>query len=89
MLGPPVQFQSFTQSNMERLSAHSGMNEPLVTPFRKTLTNFELDDAPKSENKLHLVNGVMVPCLLHMIGILFFLRITWSVGEVGWPTTFA
>ena len=37
--------------------------------------------------QLQLVNGVIIPCTLHMMGILYFLRITWAVGEVGWVAT--
>ena len=72
----------------DRLLVHSDLEEPITPVFRKTLTNFEADDVPRSSNKLHLVNGVIVPCMLHMMGILYFLRITWSVGEVGWLATF-
>lgn len=59
-----------------------------VTPvFRKTLTNFENESAPENHNKLKLVNGVIVPCMLHMMGILFFLKIGWAVGKTGWLAT--
>lgn len=66
---------------------HSELEEPINPGFRKTIINFEADDAPKNHNQLHLVNGVIVPCMLHMMGILFFLRITWAVGVTGWVGT--
>ncbi len=66
---------------------HSELEEPINPGFRKTITNFEADDAPQNHNQLHLVNGVIVPCMLHMMGILFFLRITWAVGVTGWVST--
>ena len=59
----------------------------MVRIFRKTLTNFENDMGPENHNKLKLVNGVIVPCMLHMMGILFFLKIGWSVGMTGWFPT--
>ena len=66
---------------------HTDLEQPINPGFRKTITNFETDDGPKNHNQLHLLNGVIVPCMLHMMGILFFLRITWAVGVTGWVGT--
>ena len=66
---------------------HSDLEQPINPGVRKTITNFETDDGPKNHNQLHLLNGVIVPCMLHMMGILFFLRITWAVGVTGWVGT--
>lgn len=78
---------SIFSMNRDSLLKHSDLEESIAPSFRKTLTNFEADDGPTSHNKLHLVNGVIVPCLLHMMGILFFLEIPHAVGETGWLST--
>ena len=74
--------------NRESLLMHSDLEEQIKPTFRRTLTNFETEEGPKSHNKLHLFNGVIVPCLLHMMGILFFLQIPHAVGVTGWLATF-
>ena len=71
----------------DHLLARSDLDEKAFTGFRKTITNFEEDNGPDNHNRLHLLNGVIIPCLLHMLGILFFLRISWSVGQIGWLAT--
>ena len=35
-------------------------------------------------NALGTLNGVVVPCLLNIMGVILFLRLGWSVGQVGW-----
>lgn len=74
--------------NRDSLLKHSDLEEQINPTFRRTLTNFETEEGPKSHNKLHLFNGVVVPCLLHMMGILFFLQIPHAVGVTGWLATF-
>ena len=74
--------------NRDSLLKHSDLEEQINPTFRRTITNFESEEGPKSHNKLHLLNGVVVPCLLHMMGILFFLQIPHAVGETGWLATF-
>lgn len=41
------------------------------------------DDEHRSGNKLGLINGVIVPCLLNIIGAILFLRLSWAVGQAG------
>lgn len=69
------------------LVSRSDLDRSSTTVFRKTITNFENDEGPENHNKLQLVNGVIVPCMLHMMGILFFLKIGWAVGKTGWLAT--
>ena len=35
------------------------------------------------KNKLGTINGVYVPCLLNIMGIVLFERLGWGVGQVG------
>ncbi|GBG23984.1 Solute carrier family 12 member 9 [Hondaea fermentalgiana] len=35
-------------------------------------------------NQLGVFNGVLVPCLLNILGVILFLRIGWAVGQAGW-----
>jgi hypothetical protein len=35
------------------------------------------------KNQLGVLNGVFVPCLLNIMGIILFLRLSWAVGQVG------
>ena len=37
----------------------------------------------QSGGKLTWFNGVMVPCLLNIWGVIMFLRLTWVVGQAG------
>ena len=32
-------------------------------------------------NQLGLVNGVIVPCMLNIVGAILFLRMSWAVGQ--------
>uniref|UniRef100_A0A7S2W762 Amino acid permease/ SLC12A domain-containing protein n=1 Tax=Mucochytrium quahogii TaxID=96639 RepID=A0A7S2W762_9STRA len=38
------------------------------------------------KNNLGVFNGVFVPCLLNILGIILFLKIGWAVGYAGWAT---
>jgi potassium/chloride transporter 9 len=37
-----------------------------------------------SKNQLGVINGVYVPCLINIIGVVLFLRVGWAVSHVGW-----
>lgn len=74
-------------TSKDPLLTRSDLDGSTPTMFRKTLTNFENEEGPENHNKLKLVNGVIVPCMLHMMGILFFLKIGWAVGKTGWLAT--
>ncbi|KAF0684063.1 Aste57867_23984 [Aphanomyces stellatus] len=39
--------------------------------------------APTSLNQLGTFNGVYVPCLLNIIGVILFLRLGWAIGQAG------
>lgn len=34
-------------------------------------------------NQLGLLNGVVIPCLLNILGVILFLRLGWAVGQAG------
>ena len=35
------------------------------------------------KNQLKTLNGVVVPCMLNIMGIVLFLRLGWGIGEIG------
>lgn len=35
-------------------------------------------------NNLGLINGVVVPCLLNIVGGVLFLRLSWATGQAGY-----
>lgn len=39
--------------------------------------------APSHKNQLGTINGCYVPCLLNIMGIVLFLRLSWAVGQAG------
>lgn len=45
--------------------------------------------ASSGRNELGTINGVIVPCLLNILGVILFLRLGWSVGQAGWLGTLA
>ena len=47
------------------------------------------DDGLTSKNELGVLNGVLVPCLLNILGVILFLRLGWAVGHAGWGGTLA
>lgn len=48
------------------------------------------DEAKTSgKNELGVINGVYVPCLLNILGVILFLRLPWAVGMAGWAGTFS
>jgi potassium/chloride transporter 9 len=42
-----------------------------------------------TKNQLGVINGVYVPCLLNIIGVVLFLRVGWAISHVGWAGLFA
>uniref|UniRef100_K3X2D1 Amino acid permease/ SLC12A domain-containing protein n=1 Tax=Globisporangium ultimum (strain ATCC 200006 / CBS 805.95 / DAOM BR144) TaxID=431595 RepID=K3X2D1_GLOUD len=49
-----------------------------------TLAYASDDAAPRAtKNELGTINGVYVPCLLNIIGVILFLRLGWGVGQAG------
>lgn len=40
------------------------------------------------KNQLKTLNGVVVPCMLNIMGIVLFLRLGWGIGQVGVVGTF-
>ena len=38
-----------------------------------------------TSNKLGIINGVFIPCILQMIGVILFMRLGWVLGHVGLP----
>ncbi|KAK8808608.1 hypothetical protein WA158_008509 [Blastocystis sp. Blastoise] len=65
--------------------------EPLIkinSPMSRT-SSFDAGEIHQEGNKLHLFNGVIIPCMLHIMGILVYLKVSWVVGEVGWLGTLA
>ena len=74
-------------TSKDPLLTRSDLDGSATNVFRKTITNFENEEGPENHNKLKLVNGVIIPCMLHMMGILFFLKIGWAVGKTGWLAT--
>ncbi|OQS00948.1 basolateral NaK(2Cl) cotransporter [Achlya hypogyna] len=49
------------------------------TPFLAITTK----GAPATHNQLGTFNGVYVPCLLNIIGVILFLRLGWAIGQAG------
>lgn len=49
----------------------------------------EAEDEGRRKNQLGVVNGVLVPCLLNILGVILFLRLGWAVGHAGWAGTLA
>lgn len=43
----------------------------------------------KSSNKLGVISGVFIPCILQMIGVILFMRLGWVLGHVGFPSMMA
>lgn len=41
-----------------------------------------------STNDLNIFNGVIVPCLLNILGVVLFLRLAWAIGQAGWLLVF-
>ena len=35
------------------------------------------------KNQLKTLNGVVVPCMLNIMGIVLFLRLGWGIGQIG------
>lgn len=63
-------------SNLKRMK--SNLSVPLL----------EHGDKPRKKvhvqhNQLKTLNGVVVPCMLNIMGIVLFLRLGWGVGQVG------
>lgn len=72
----------------EALLPASPERTPVLLPrYEQTFVDFEDDNQEQNHHTLKMFNGVIIPCTLHMMGILFFLKIDWAVGQAGWVNT--
>ena len=63
--------------------------EPLIkatSPLSRR-SSFDAGEIKQEGNKLKLFNGVVIPCMLHILGVLVFLKVSWTVGQAGWLGT--
>ena len=54
-------------------------NEPLLPRLRRYDSSTVV-----SANNLGTLNGVYIPCLMNILGIILFMRLSWAVGQAGW-----
>jgi len=52
--------------------------------LEETLIDNDGSSDGTTRNALGVFNGVLVPCLLNIMGIILFLRIGWAVSHAGW-----
>lgn len=55
-------------------------SDSFYTPFVSLKSSNE--SVPK-KNALGTTNGVYIPCLLNIIGVILFLRLGWAIGQAG------
>jgi len=68
---------------MSSLNRLRQQNQPLSQPL---IAAGGASPAPKPEvhkNQLKTLNGVVVPCMLNIMGIVLFLRLGWGIGQIG------
>ena len=57
--------------------------EPMI-PRKSSLQVMQINQEERAEgNQLGLVNGVIVPCLLNILGVVLFLYLGWSIDQAG------
>ncbi len=76
---------SVAQRDASRRSLADLMNPTAEVEAVEALTSptAEPSAAVETATKLGWFNGVMVPCLLNIWGVIMFLRLTWVVGQAG------
>eukprot|EP00937_MAST-01D_sp_MAST-1D-sp2_P002693 g2693.t1 len=63
-------------------------NQPLLRPGGKPAEGLAAEgEAGNSKNNLSTLNGCFVPCLLNILGAVLYLRIGFSVGQMGMLAT--
>lgn len=66
----------------------NGMDDGLVADNRESVDLAAQAFKRSSTNELNIFNGVIVPCLLNILGVVLFLRLGWAIGEAGWLLVF-
>ena len=88
--GVPVTVVSETPTST--LSVHhsrTNVSEPLLLQSiqksieQNTSINKNNNESVTIHNKLGTINGVYIPCLLNILGIVLFERLSWGIGHVG------
>ncbi|CAK4084568.1 unnamed protein product [Aphanomyces euteiches] len=67
----------------EATAVSSGSLEEEMHDTRFEYTPLVSKDTRTTLNQLGTFNGVYVPCLLNIIGVILFLRLGWAIGQAG------